>query len=409
MSEWEFVQFFFVSVRAFRTTIFASGKSSMESIRVAVIMAGGSGERFWPLSRQSRPKQLLRLASREQTMLEESIGRIAPLIPPERIFVATSRGLQEPIRQACAGRPENPTALAMENIIAEPSKRNTAGALAYAAAAVLARHGEENAARISMAVLTADHQIEGIEAFRATVEAALDAAEREGALVTIGIPPTRPETGYGYIEISENERAEARTPNNSQSPVYPVVRFREKPDLAAAREFIATGRFFWNSGMFFWRLDRFLEELAASAPAHAEATRAMAAAMRAGDEAEVERVFNALTDISIDYALMEKAGKVMMARAGFGWDDVGAWDALDRAWPHDSAGNVASGDPVLIDTRDSIVYNAPGAAKMAVAVIGVEGLVVVVSEDGVLVVPKDRAQDVKRAVTELKKRGAGQL
>jgi mannose-1-phosphate guanylyltransferase len=394
----------------------------MEFIRIAVIMAGGSGERFWPLSRQARPKQLLRLTSPDRTMLEESIGRIAPLVPPGRIYVATSRALVAPIRQAGVAVPE-------ENVIGEPCKRNTAGALVYAAAQVLARHGEENAARISMAVLTADHQIDGVDGFRATAEAALAAAEQEGALVTIGIPPSRPETGYGYIETPEGADAGSVTDSASQSsiqvrrpsepsrpqsaiefpPVFPVARFREKPDLAAAREGIATGRFYWNSGMFFWRLDRFLAELERSAPAHAAAARAMAAAIRAGGEAEVNRIFESLEDISIDYALMEKARNVKVVRAAFGWDDVGAWDALDRAWAHDAAGNVTAGDPVLIDTRDSIVYNEPGAAKMAVAVIGVEGLAVVVSPDGVLVVPKERAQDVKKAVAELKKRGAGQL
>lgn len=368
--------------------------------RIAVIMAGGSGERFWPLSRRQRPKQLLRLTRPDRTMLEESIARITPLIAPEHVFIATSKALVAPIREAKTIIPE-------ANVIGEPCKRNTAGALVYAAAQVLARHGEENAARVSMAILTADHQIEGAEAFLKTIEAAMTSAERDGALVTIGIPPTRPETGYGYIETPENAAATPLT--EGLPPVYPVARFREKPDLATAREFIATGRFFWNSGMFFWRLDRFLEELEHSSPAHAAAVRAMAAALRQGDETRVEAIFAALDDISIDYALMEKARRVTVTRAAFGWDDVGAWDALDRAWPHDADGNVTAGDPILIDTRDSIVYNEPGAERMAVAAIGVEGLVIVVSPDGVLIVPKDRAQDVKRAVAELKKRGAGQI
>lgn len=368
--------------------------------RVAIIMAGGSGERFWPLSRRKRPKQLLRLTSPDYTMLEEAIGRIAPQVPADRIFVATSRALVEPIRQARTIAPD-------ENIIGEPAKRNTAGALAYAAAQMLARFGEENAERVTMAILTADHQIEGAEGFRATVGAALETAEQSGALVTIGIPPTRPETGYGYIEIGEGPESGDKA--GDAPTVHPVARFREKPDLAAAREFIATGRFFWNSGMFFWRLDSFLNELALTSPAHAEAARAMAAALRAGDEARVDAIFGGLEDISIDYALLERARHVKVVRATFGWDDVGAWDALERAWPHDEAGNVTHGDPVLIEARDCIVYNEPGAGRMAVAAIGVEGLAIVVSENGVLVVPKERAQDVKRAVAELKKRGAPQL
>lgn len=382
-----------------------------QHIRIAVIMAGGSGERFWPLSRQKRPKQLLKLASADETLLEESINRIAPLIPPERIFIATSLGLVEPIRQARTGVPD-------ANVIGEPCKRNTAGCLAYAAAHALARFGDDVApSSISMAILTADHRIDNAEHFRATVEAALAAAETHGALTTIGVVPDRPETGFGYIEIAEGAESlikdEDRGGGQGEAPewppVYPVARFREKPDLAAAREFIATGRFFWNAGMFFWRLDRFLDELSRTAPAHAEATRAMAEALRTGDAATVDKAFGELGDISIDYALMEQAGGVAMAKATFAWDDVGAWDALDRGYAHDTQGNVTVGDPILIDTRDCIVYNEPGAARMAVAVVGVEGLTVVVSADGVLIVPKERAQDVKKAVTELKKRGAGQL
>lgn len=372
----------------------------MAFTRVAIIMAGGSGERFWPLSRRERPKQLLRLTSPDCTMLEEAIGRIAPQIPAERIFVATSRALVEPIRQAHTLAPA-------ANIIGEPAKRNTAGALAYAAAQMLARFGEENAAQITMAILTADHQIDGAEAFRETVRTALETAEQSGALVTIGIAPTRPETGYGYIEVAEGEAASASA--GGAPAVHAVVRFREKPDQAAAREFIATGRFFWNSGMFFWRLDSFLNELAQTSPAHAEATRAMADALRAGDEARVDAIFGGLEDISIDYALLERARHVKVVRATFGWDDVGSWDALERAWPSDGDGNVTHGEPVLIDARNCIVYNEPGAQRMAVAAIGVEGLAIVVSESGVLVVPKERAQDVKRAVAELKKRGAPQL
>lgn len=368
--------------------------------RIAIILAGGAGERFWPLSRRCHPKQLLCLASKDQTLLAEAIERIAPLIPRERIFIITSRALVEPIRQAL-------TSLPPENVIGEPCKRNTAGALTYAAAQMIARYGEPDAARISMAILTADHRIDDPARFRATVEAALAAAEQDGALATIGVGPTRPETGYGYIEVPEN--IEPIIYGADWPPVYPVERFREKPDLATAEHFLATGRFFWNSGMFFWRLDRFLDELDLATPAYAEAARAMASLNLAGNSDQADRIFETLEDISIDYALMEHARNVVTVRADFAWDDIGAWDALDRGYPHDAQGNVTIGDPVLIDVKDSIVYNEPGAPKMAVSVIGVEGLAIVVSGDAVLVVPKDRAQEVKRAVNELKKRGAGQL
>ena len=373
--------------------------ASIEKIRVAVIMAGGSGERFWPLSRRLRPKQLLRLASPDRNLLEEAVERIRPLIPPERCFVATSTSLQEPIRAGRIGIPD-------ENVLAEPCKRNTAGCLAYAAATVLSRlHCDP--VHLSMAVLTADHLIPETGKFLACVEAALAAAERERALGVIGVPPTRPETGYGYIEIPEG--AEPLAHSSAEHPVYPVHRFREKPNLETAEEFIATGHFFWNSGMFFWTLAAFLREMERASPSHAHAVRAMRDAMQAGAAAEVERVFAALPDISIDYALMEKARRVVMARAGFAWDDIGAWDSLDRTHPNDADGNVAIGEPVLVDTENCIVYNDCGPGKMAVAAVGVENLVIIVTQDGVLVIPKDRAQDVRKAVARLKENNAPQL
>ncbi|HRU07267.1 MAG TPA: mannose-1-phosphate guanylyltransferase [Candidatus Brocadiia bacterium] len=358
-------------------------------MRFAVIMAGGAGERFWPLSRQDRPKQLLRLADPNQTLLEQAVRRVAPLIPAERVFVVTGRALREPIRKA--GLPLPP-----ENVVAEPCKRNTAGCLVYAAAWALARLGGE-ADGLTMAVLTADHRIGGDERFARTVGAALEAAEREEALVTIGVRPSRPETGYGYIE-AEGEGA-----------VRPVKRFLEKPDAERAREFAASGRHFWNSGMFFWRVGVFLRELGRARPAHAEAARRMAEALKRGDEAGAAAIFERLEDISIDYALMEKARRVLMARADFEWDDVGAWDALERAMPLDKAGNAAVGGPALVDCRGCVVCNAAGPEKMAVAALGVEGLVVVVCEDAVLVAPKARAQEVKKVVALLKERGARQV
>ncbi|OPZ08958.1 MAG: Alginate biosynthesis protein AlgA [candidate division BRC1 bacterium ADurb.BinA292] len=367
-------------------------------LRIAVIMAGGSGERFWPLSRRHRPKQLLRLATDQQTLLEEAIERIEPLVPPERIFVITAAALVTPIREAHTGLPD-------ENILGEPAKRNTAGALTWAAAHILANFAAQSAEKTSIAVLTADHRIGDRQGFAATVQSALTAAEQTGALVTIGVPPERPETGFGYIEVPPDATPLLAT----DPPVLPVARFLEKPDRPTAEAFLRDGRHFWNSGMFFWRLDRFLEELNGSAPAHAQAALSMALAMANRDPEAAARIFTELEDISIDYALMERAGRVAMARAAFDWDDVGAWDALDRNRARDAAGNVAVGDPVLVDSRDCIVYNAEGADAIAVGVVGMEGVVVVVSRDGVLVVPKDRAQDVKQVVGQLKKRGAKQL
>lgn len=371
-----------------------------EPRRVGVVMAGGSGERFWPLSRRRRPKQLLRLTSQTQTMLAEAVSRVAPVIPPEDVYIVTGKHLVEPIREARVGLPD-------ENVIAEPVKRNTAGCLVYAAAYLVAKYGEDRP--LSMAVLTADHVIRDNEAFCAAVEAALRAAEQEDALTTIGVVPTRPETGYGYVQIPEDN---APLPSFAEGvPVYRVVGFHEKPDPERAKAYFTSGRYLWNIGMFFWTIPAFMAELEAARPGHARAVRAMTAAMRAGDAAEVDRVFEALEDISIDYALMERARNVAVARAEFHWDDVGAWNALDRTLPCDDKRNIALGDPVLVDCEDCIVYNetAGDPHDRAVAVVGARDLVVVATPDAVLVMPKDRAQDVRRAVAELKERNAAQL
>ncbi|MCP4640106.1 MAG: NTP transferase domain-containing protein [bacterium] len=363
--------------------------------RVGVIMAGGSGERFWPLSRRKRPKQLLRLTSETQTMLGEAVERIAPLVAAEHVYVVTGEHLVDPIREAGIGVPD-------ENVIAEPCKRNTAGALMYAAAHLLAKYGGDGS-NLSMAVTTADHLVGKPDLFVATLDAALSAAEREDALATLGVVPDRPETGYGYIQ-TEGDVLEGGSPGVD---VFSVSAFHEKPNREQAEEFIATGRYFWNSGMFFWKVSTFLSEFDQARPEFAQITRDMAEAMGRGDDQAVRTSFEGLEDISIDYALMEHADRVLMARAEFPWDDVGAWPALERTYGSDDDGNVAIGDPVLVDVKDCIVYNDPGADAMAVGVVGVEDLVVVVTKDAVLVAPKDRAQDVKKVVTELKERGSG--
>ncbi len=361
--------------------------------RYAVIMAGGSGERFWPASRQARPKQLLRLTDPERTMLGEAIDRIAPLIPPERVLIATNEILAEPIRR---GLPEVPPG----NVIAEPAKRNTAACLALATAHLRLRHGDTP---VTMAVLTADHKIADPERFRQTVDAALTFAETNDALVTIGVRPTRPETGYGYIEIEAKLAPASGAP--SPADVRPVARFREKPDLATAREFAVSGHHLWSSGMFFWRTDSLSRGLARHMPALASALPALATAVESADQSSLLSHFSALDDISIDVGLMERAANVHVIPASFAWDDVGAWDALSRTRDGDAQGNVATGDPVLIESHDCIVYNEAGPERIALALIGVRDLVVAATADAVLVCARDRVQDVRRAVAELRRTG----
>lgn len=355
-------------------------------------MAGGAGERFWPLSRQSRPKQLLHLTRPDKSMLAEAVERLTPLMPVEHIFIITSRALAPLIQEAATGVPD-------ENVVAEPCKRNTAGALLYVSAYILSRYPNLSPQDISVAIVTADHKIGEEAIFVDTVDAALRAAELEPALVICGVPPDSPETGFGYIQVEQPARADG---------LLKVKAFHEKPTLERAKEFIAGGDCYWNSGMFFWRLSTFFEELEQAKPAMARAGWQMVDSLYGSDPAEAEKVFEGLEDISIDYALMEHASQVLMIPARFPWRDVGLWAHLDHLHEADTSGNSTVGEPVMIDSSGCIVYNAPGARDMAVGLVGVKDLVVVVTEDAVLVVPKERAQDVRHIVAELKRRDAPQ-
>ncbi|MDX9754159.1 MAG: sugar phosphate nucleotidyltransferase [bacterium] len=366
---------------------------------LSVIMAGGSGERFWPISRRQRPKQLLKLTSETEMMLEESVNRLLPLLPKDHIFIATSTTLAEPTHQAMPSFPK-------ENIVGEPCKRNTAGCLVNAVAHILARFGEE-AMDYLMSVTTADHLIGDTDRFCDTVTAALQYAEQDEALVTIGVHPTRPETGYGYIEINQLNKP---IWDYQGIPVYNVARFLEKPGHEDAERYQASRFYYWNSGMFFWRIRSLMVGLEKYAPQHAACILRMADLLRDNPKnPAIQAEFEQLPDISIDYALMEKADNVYVALGDFRWDDVGSWDSLSRFRQRDEQRNTPIGNPVLIDCRNVTVYNEPGMDQMAVCVIGMEDLIVVTSQDSVLVCPKNRAQDVKRAVQELIQRNAKQI
>lgn len=344
--------------------------------RVAIIMAGGAGERFWPLSRRSHPKQILKLSSPEKTMLEEAVERITPIVGIENVFIATAPHLVAPIAGASAGVPT-------DNILAEPAKRNTAGALAWATACLLARFGEEP---LSLSIITADHRISPDEGFQATVRSAVSVAESTSGLATIGITPTRPETGYGYVEVGE-------VTASPEVPVHRVKSFREKPQADVAVEYLRSGKFLWNSGMFFWTVAGFLEALDAASPEHAAFIYQATPLMVSGQWEEAALLFEGLSNISIDFALMEKAQRVYVAEAAFEWDDLGSWDSLERVRELDELANVRDGACEIIECRGNVIVNRSHSHK--VFALGVDDLIIVVTDGVIMVCPKERAQDVR--------------
>ncbi|MEA3401264.1 MAG: sugar phosphate nucleotidyltransferase [Armatimonadota bacterium] len=353
--------------------------------RIGVIMAGGVGERFWPVSRPKRPKQLLPLGPGGRTLLEATASRIGKALGRQRLLIVTGRPLRRPILDA--GLP-----LGEAQVVAEPAKRNTMGAVAWATAWTLGRLGL--AADTTMAVTPADQHVGDEAAFSRDLQVAMAAAEELDALVTIGIEPTRPETGYGYIE-AEDAPLTLQTVDAGDS-LRRVARFCEKPDPDTAHQFLHSGRFLWNSGMFFWRISSLLAELERANEEVASATRAMAEALADGDQVGAERLFAELPNTSVDYALMERAEQVLVVRGSFPWDDIGAWDAWRRVSETDERGNTTHGEPMLIDCDDCAVYEE--LQGVPVAVIGMTSVVVAVSEGGVLVAPLERAQEVRDVV-----------
>jgi mannose-1-phosphate guanylyltransferase len=343
----------------------------------AVIMAGGSGTRFWPLSRATRPKQLLALGGGDVSLLRATRERIASLIDAEHTLVVTSETLAEQIR---AELPELPP----ENVLLEPIGRNTAPCVGWAASVVARKEPDA-----VLAVLAADHHIGDSAGFLRVIGRAVDAA-RSGDMVTVGVRPTRPETGYGYVELGE-ELAPG---------VQRARRFVEKPDEMRARQFLAAGRFLWNSGMFFFRADELLSMVRQHLPGLGDMLRQYdEAATRGEEQSLVKATYAAMPDISIDHGVMEKAARVAVVPGDFGWSDVGSWTSAWELAPHDDAENAVFGDVVAIDTRGS--YLRATAGKV-VAVVGLEDVVVVDTDDALLVMPRSRAQDVRAVVNTLK-------
>lgn len=348
----------------------------------AVILAGGRGTRFWPLGRAARPKQFLKIAG-TKPMLLETVRRVRPLVTPRRLTLVADAAQT---RQARKLLPKLPGSC----FLVEPEARNTAPALMMATARVWLENPEA-----VVAVLPADHLIRDRDRFLRRLADAAEAAARDEVLVTFGIPPTAPATGFGYIH---RDRRAAR--KIGRTAFYPVLSFKEKPDRALAEEYIASGDHAWNSGMFLWRAGVFAAKIERFAPALLPAWQAMLAAFRSGNAARLRTAFRLAPALSIDYALMEKAGGVTVADGDFGWSDVGAWSALAGIWPRDAAGNAARGRVVALESRDCLVWN-PGRVT---ALVGVRGLVVVDTGDALLVCDAAMDQKVKDVVEALKRK-----
>lgn len=355
----------------------------------AVIMAGGSGTRFWPKSRRDRPKQLLRLHG-EATMIQQTLARIAPLVPPERLWIVTGADQAEATRAQLPGLPP-------AQVVGEPCPRDTAACVGLAAALVAARDPEG-----TMIVMPADHVIEPAEAFLASVRAAAAVVDEDpAAIVTFGIVPDRPETGYGYIERA----AEIGRPEGI--PLYAVERFREKPDRIAAEQFLATGRFFWNAGIFVWRARTILDELNRQREGLGAAIGRVAATIDTREFGPtLDREYPAMEKAPIDKAVMEHAPKVRVLEVPYRWNDVGDWRALPGLVPADERGNTIQGPVRAIDTDDCIIVADDGEL---IATLGVEGLVIVRSGGATLVARKDHLDKLKGLVEGLADAGHGDL
>ncbi|HST31064.1 MAG TPA: sugar phosphate nucleotidyltransferase [Chthoniobacterales bacterium] len=346
----------------------------------ALILAGGSGERFWPLSRRNRPKQLLRLVS-EQTLLEETIARLDGLVPPERILILINVEQEKAVRDLLKRFPK-------ENIVVEPAKRDTAAAVALGAGWVAAR---DHAA--TMLALPADHVIADRAAFQETMKTAAMAAQETGALVTIGIKPTWACPGFGYIEQGEAVRLGS---GNDKIAVHRVVRFREKPNVDLAESFLRKGNFRWNAGMFVWSVPTVLSEFNRHAPELADFISQVRSPKNL-DKALRER-FATLPKISFDYAIMEKADRVLVVEASFDWDDVGSWQAVARYFKNDAHGNAANHALTALDSSDNIIFNE---GETTIALLGVRNLIVVRTGDAILICHRHEAERIKSLVAKL--------
>ena len=349
----------------------------------AVIMAGGRGERFWPKSRNNRPKQFLSLTSDGETMIQKTVKRLSPLVSAEDIFIVTNAAYADLVNDQLPDVPR-------ENILCEPCARNTAPCIAFAAAIIQKKYGDA-----MMLVLPSDHLIGYENIYIKTLQTAIRTAEEGNNLVTIGITPAYPETGYGYINFGK-EAGDA----------YEVERFVKKPDLPTAKKYLASGKYLWNSGMFVWKASAIMYNMKQFMPEIHDG------AVRIGDsygtdsyEETLIKEFTAFTSESVDFGIMEKASDIYTIPGSFGWDDVGSWLAVERINETDDKKNYFDGDVIAVDSERTTVCGG----KRLVAAIGTRDIVIVDTDDVLLVCSKNNTQDVKKVIAQLKEHGRNDL
>ncbi len=345
----------------------------------ALILAGGKGERFWPRSRKNCPKQFLSLTDDGKTMIQKTVDRIRSLVEPEDIFISTNANYRELVKEQLPDVPES-------NILCEPVGRNTAPGIGLGAVHIRKKY--EDAV---MLVLPSDHLIGDEDTFRSVLSEAIETAEEESCLVTMGITPTAPETGYGYIKfLREGARKNA----------YKVERFVEKPDLAKAKEYLADGGYLWNSGMFVWKVSTILGCIEKYLPEiYSGLVKIEDAIGSADQESVLNSAFETMPSESIDYGVLEKEDGIRVLPGDFGWDDVGSWLALGRMRALDDAGNLVSGNAVTTGVSSCIIEGG----KKLIAAVGLKDLVIVDTEDAILICNKDNTADIKKIVESLRK------
>lgn len=348
----------------------------------AMILAGGGGTRLWPLSRQQQPKHLLPLYG-EQSMLAQTYSRLQPLVPNERVLVVT---VADHAQAACAEIVTVPP----ENIVVEPVGRGTAACIGLAALLIRKRDGDA-----VMIATPADHTVEDDEGFRSVLRAAFGVAQ-DNYLVTLGIVPRGPETGYGYIQRG------ALLGQNMGHDVYHVDSFTEKPDLATALRFVSSGQYYWNSGIFIWKVSVILSEIRRWMPELYTGLMEIEPVLGTPKQSQaIKRVWPELRTVSVDVGVMERANDVVMIPADVGWSDVGCWSSVASSLPDDANGNVLQGEHIALDCEDTFIHSS----GRLVAALGLRGMVVIDTGDAVLVCPKERAQDVRKIVEQLRLEG----